>query len=135
MRPSRTDLVPVLTIIAALAVIVAGAASAHHNMAATFDLAERLTATGTLIQIDWVNPHIYVSVDVKSEDDQVETWRFEGPSPNGFRDRELGKSDFEASLGKTIRVEANPARDGSLSGLIREISLAGQLLRLCAPTC
>ncbi len=121
----------------ALAVIVTGSvpASAHHNMAATFDLAERFTATGTLTQIDWVNPHIYVSVDVKSEDGQVETWRFEGPSPNGFRNRDMGRSDFEASLGKTVTVEANPARDGSLSGLIREITLAGQLLRLCAPTC
>ncbi len=56
-----------ISVFFALAVIVAGSASAHHNMAATFDLAQRFTATGTLTRIDWVNPHIYVSVDVKSE--------------------------------------------------------------------
>ena len=125
----------IMSVSFALVVVVAGSASAHHNMAATFDLAERFTATGTLSQVDWVNPHIYVSVDVKSEDDQVETWRFEGPSPNGFQDRDMGRSDFEASLGKTVTVEANPARDGSLSGLIRVITLAGGVLTLCAPTC
>jgi hypothetical protein len=105
-------------------------------MSATFDLAERFTATGTLTRIDWVNPHIYVSVDVKSEDGQAETWRFEGPSPNAFQNRFMGsRSDFEASLGKAVTVEANPARDGSPSGLIRVITLADRVVSLCAPSC
>ncbi len=119
----------------ALALLVTGPARAHHNMSATFDLAERFTATGTLTRIDWVNPHINVSVDVKSEDGQVETWRFEGPSPNSFLVRGMGRSGFEASLGKAVTVEANPARDGSLSGLIRVITLADGVVSLCAPSC
>jgi hypothetical protein len=119
----------------ALALLVTGPARAHHNMSATFDPAVQFTATGTLTRIDWVNPHINVSVEVKSEDGQVETWRFEGPSPNGFLVRGMGRSGFEASLGKAVTVEANPARDGSLSGLIRVITLADGVVSLCAPSC
>ncbi len=120
----------------ALAFIVTGSAWAHHNMSVAFDVTQRFTETGTLTEIDWRNPHIYLSVDVKSEQGQVETWLFEGPAPNVFCASDVGKSDFEASLGKTVTVEASRARDGSLSGLIRQITLAdGTVIALCPQAC
>ena len=69
----------------ALALLVTGPAWAHHNMSAAFDFNQRFTETGTLTQLDWRNPHIYVSVEVTSEEGQVATWQFEGPSPGSFR--------------------------------------------------
>ncbi len=120
----------------ALTVLVAGSAWAHHNMSAAFDLNQRFTETGTLTQVDWRNPHIYVSVDVTSEEGQVATWSFEGPSPNFFRGRAIFKSDFANSIGKSVTVEASRARDGSLSGLIRQITLAdGTVVPLCPQNC
>ena len=120
----------------ALAILVAASAWAHHSMAATFDLSQRFTETGTLIKLDWRNPHIYVSVEVTNDQGQVETWLFEGPSPGGFRARAIGKSDFANSIGKTISVEASRARDGSLLGLIRRITLAdGTVVPLCPQNC
>ncbi len=120
----------------ALAFIVVGPGWAHHNMSVAFDVNKRFTQTGTLTELDWRNPHIYLSVDVKSEQGQVETWVFEGPAPNVFFARDVGKSDFESSLGKTVTVEASPARDGSLSGLIRQITLAdGTVIPLCPQHC
>ena len=120
----------------ALAVLVAASAWAHHNMSATFDFNQRFTETGTLTQLDWRNPHIYVSVEVRSEEGQVATWLFEGPSPGSFRRRAIGRSDFENSIGKAITVEASRARDGSRSGLIRQITLAdGTVVPLCPQNC
>jgi len=123
----------------ALTFIVVGPGWAHHNMSVAFDVTQRFTQTGTLTEIDWRNPHIYLSVDVKSEEGQIETWVFEGPSPRTFldrADRDIGKNDFEASLGKTVTVEASRARDGSLSGLIRQITLAdGTVIALCPQNC
>ncbi len=120
----------------ALAVLVGGPAWAHHNMSALFDFNQRFTRTGTFTELDWRNPHIYLSVDVKSEEDQVETWSFEGPAASFFRVRDVGKSDFESSLGKTVTVEASRARDGSLSGLIRMITLSdGTVVSLCPQNC
>ncbi len=120
----------------ALAVLVGGPAWAHHNMSALFDFNQRFTRTGTFTELDWRNPHIYLSVDVKSEEDQVETWFFEGPAASYFRVWDIGKSEFESSLGKTVTVEASRARDGSLSGLIRMITLSdGTVVSLCPQNC
>ena len=49
-----------------LAVVMTGYASAHHSMSALFDFNQRFTRSGTLTQVDWRNPHIYLLVDVKS---------------------------------------------------------------------
>jgi len=118
--------------------LAAGAAWAHHSMSAVFDFNQRFTRTGTLTKIDWRNPHIYLSVDAKSDKGQMETWSFEGPSPTFFRNgkRNAGKSDFENATGKTVTVEASRARDGTLSGLIRMITLPdGKVVSLCPQNC
>ena len=115
----------------------AGTAWAHHGMSALFDFNQRFTRTGTLTKMDWRNPHIYLSVDAKSDQAQVETWSFEGPSPSFFRDGKIaGKSDFQNAIGKTVTVEASRARDGSLSGLMRMITLPdGKVVSLCPQNC
>jgi hypothetical protein len=125
-----------LTLSVCLALALASSALAHHNMSAIFDFNQRFTSSGTLTKVDWRNPHIYVFVDVKNEKGQVETWSFEGPAPGFFRQRDIGKMDFEASMQKSVKVEASRARDGSHSGLIREITLAdGKLVSACPQNC
>ena len=121
----------------ALAVVLAGGiASAHHNMSAIFDFNQRFTRTGTLSKIDWRNPHIFVFVDVANEQGASESWSFEGPPPGFFRSQSIGRADFEGSLTKMVTVEASRARDGSRSGLIREIKLAdGKVVTACPQNC
>ena len=121
----------------ALAAVVVGSASAHHSMSALFDFNQRFTRSGMLTKLDWRNPHIYLFVDVKSDQGLVETWLFEGPTPGFFRRRDdVGKGDFENAIGKTVTVEASRARDGSLSGLIRKFILPdGKIVSLCPQNC
>jgi len=121
----------------ALAVVMVGSASAHHSMSALFDFNQRVTRSGTLTQLDWRNPHIYLFVDAKSDQGLVETWLFEGPTPSFFRHRDdVGKGDFENAIGETVTVEASRARDGSLAGLIRMITLPeGKVVSLCPQNC
>lgn len=120
----------------AVLLLVAASASAHHGMSAIFDFNQRFTRTGTLTKVDWRNPHIYLSVEVKSDQGQVETWSFEGPSPGFFRSRNIGKTEFQNAASKTVIVEASRARDGSLSGLIRQITLPdGAVVSLCPQNC
>ncbi len=120
-----------------LAVVMTGYASAHHSMSALFDFNQRVTRSGTLTQVDWRNPHIYLMVDAKSGRGLVETWLFEGPTPRFFRSRDdVGKGDFENAIGGTVTVEASRARDGSLSGLIRMVILPdGKVVSLCPQNC
>ena len=119
-----------------LAVVVGSAAWAHHNMSAMFDFSQRFTRTGTLSKVIWRYPHIYLFDDVKNEQGQVETWSYEGPPPGFFRSRDIGKADFESAMTKSVTVEASRARDGSRSGLIREITLPdGKLVSACPQNC
>ena len=97
--------------IALVMILFSGTAGAHHNMSALFDFNNRVTITGTLTKFDWRNPHIQLIVDV-NKDGQMETWTLEGPPPIFFKERDISKSDFENSFGKTVTAEASRARDG-----------------------
>lgn len=105
-------------------------------MAAIFDFSQRVTQTGVLRELDWRNPHVSLLVEVEDETGDLETWSFEGPAPAFFRNRSLGRSDLEGSVGKIVTIEASLARDGSMSGLIREVTLAnGVVVSACPQNC
>jgi hypothetical protein len=119
-----------------LTLITAGSVSAHHNMSAIFDFNDRVTVTGTMTKLEWVNPHIYMYVDAKKAVDTVEAWSVEGPSPSYFRTHDIPKSEFEGAIGKIVTVEASRARDGSKSGLLRIVTLpGGKVISLCPQNC
>jgi Family of unknown function (DUF6152) len=86
--------------------------SSQHD--GVFDFNDRVTLTGTLSKVDWRNPHTYLTVDVKNATGAMETWQSEGPSPSWFRIRDIGKADFEQTMGKTLTLELSRARDKSL---------------------
>ena len=122
----------------ALAVIMlfANEAVAHHNMTAAFDFNDRVTLNGALTKVDWRNPHIYLTVEMKGPDGVIEAWQAEGPPPSFFRIREVGKPDFQESVGKTVTVEISRARDKSRSGLIRTFTLSnGKIVSACPQNC
>ena len=98
----------------ALAILfIVGTVWAHHGYAIVFDPSKKATLTGTLTKVDWRNPHIELSLDAKNDRGQVESWVIEGGPPNFFRNRNVGRSDFEKGIGQAVTVEALRARDGS----------------------
>ena len=63
---------------------------AHHSFNAEFDGTRPVTLKGTVTKMDWVNPHSWITMDVKGPDGKVATWRVEAGAPNamfrrGFR--------------------------------------------------
>jgi len=116
----------------ALAVLLtAGSLWAHHSFTAVFDLSKEFTLAGTLTRVDCRNPHIQIFVEAKGDDGNVQAWVIEGMAPNAFRGRNVGKSNFEEAIGRTVNVEAVRARDGSLYGLMRQITFPdGKSVRL-----
>jgi hypothetical protein len=119
-----------------LVALLAAPVWAHHNMSALFDFNQRFSKTGALKELDWRNPHVFLIVDVETDAGAVETWKFEGPPPAFFRNRDYTREDIEASVGKTVTVEASRARDGSMSGLIRQVTLVdGRVISACPQNC
>lgn len=62
----------------------AAPASAHHAFAATFDTSKPITVKGVVTKVELINPHSWFWLDVKNPDGTVDSWGFEGGSPNSL---------------------------------------------------
>jgi uncharacterized protein DUF6152 len=124
-------------VLLAAAILLVGSlpALAHHSTTAEFDVAHRMTISGTLTKIDWVNPHIVVFIDAKSADGGGNVaWKFESNPPAWFRRVGVSRADFAKAIGQTVTVEGNRAKDGSLYGYLLKITYAdGNSLELVVP--
>jgi len=96
-------------------------ASAHHSFAAVFDANETVEKTGTVTEVEWMNPHAWIYMDVDEDGENV-NWAFELGSPTGLRRR--GWTRDTVSIGDTISISGYRARDGSNRGNVKSITLA-----------
>jgi hypothetical protein len=103
-------IVPLLATCAALA--IATAAGAHHSVAGQFDAAKRTTLTGTITKVDWINPHVYIQMDVADERGTLTTWRLESLPTAMMRKAGL-TSELIKGGGQKVTANAILARDGT----------------------
>jgi hypothetical protein len=94
---------------------VATLAWSHHAAAPVFDMNAEKTVMGAVKQVDWTNPHIWIWLDVQNASGQVETWGFEGMSPNFLARR--GWTRTSLLPGMRITVTFRPLRDGKAGGM------------------
>jgi hypothetical protein len=97
--------------------------SAHHSPSAIFDMGKRIAVTGTLTRVDWINPHIVVAMEARSEGGKIDHWTFESNPPSWYRSVGLARADFAKAVGQTVTVEGVRARDGTLFGYMQKIKL------------
>jgi len=84
---------------------------AHHAFAAEFDGDKPIKFKGTVTKMEWINPHAWIHIDVKSEDGKVTPWMIEAAAPNALLRRGWTKKDLLA--GTEILVEGFQAKDGT----------------------
>jgi hypothetical protein len=80
-----------------LAIVAGSPALAHHSVPGTFNVDKVITIKGTVSKIDWINPHIYIYLDVKDKDGSVTTWKVETLPTNHMRRAGITKADILVS--------------------------------------
>ena len=114
---------------AALLLVAATPALAHHAFSAEFDATKPIKFKGTVTKMLWVNPHAWIYVDVKKPDGTVEEWMIETGTPNTLLRRGLTKESL--ANGTEIIVDGYQSKDGSRRANGRDLTLPnGQTLFL-----
>lgn len=101
----------ILSLIFAVAQLVAFPAHAHHAFSAEYDVNQVIEVTGVVTLVEWTNPHVRFYVDVAGEDGQVYQWDFELQSVNTLV--RAGWSRHALQVGDVITVVGYKARNGS----------------------
>ena len=94
---------------------------AHHAVAAEFDLNKKVTLQGRVTKVEWMNPHVYVYVDVDAAG-KTANWACETAGPNTLARQ--GWSRLSLKIGDRVTVVGYRARDGSYVASAREVVLA-----------
>ena len=84
---------------------------AHHSFAAEYDNNKPIKFSGKVTKVEWLNPHIYVYVDVKDNSGSTVNYAVEGGAPNGLFRQGWRKDTLK--VGDTLSIEGFLAKDGS----------------------
>jgi hypothetical protein len=99
-----------------------GTASAHHSTA-EFDYSKNLTLAGTVVEVQWMNPHSFIEVLVPDSGPgkTPQRWSIEIGSPN--INTRMGWKKTTVKPGYKISMEIAPTRDGKPRGTLRVLTL------------
>ncbi len=94
--------------------------------AKTYDLEHKISLTGIVTRVDWVNPRAFFYVDVTDANGTVANWAVEFGNPIVLeRD---GWKIHTLKIGDAVRIEGVPARGQSRQAFARSVNRNGQAL-------
>jgi hypothetical protein len=109
---TSTKAITGVVVLAAGILLAAMPLRAHHS-AAMFDDEKVLELTGTVKELQWTNPHIWIQVVVEDKGVTKE-WSLEGGSPNSLSRNGWRRTTFKP--GDAVTVRLNPMKDGTAAG-------------------
>ena len=92
-------------------ILSVSAAYGHHSVVAGFDIDESTTVTGTITEMEWINPHARMFFEVETASGEVQSWTAWFTSANILFRRGWRADDLP--VGVTVTVSGFLARDGS----------------------
>ena len=120
MKNSRSA-TAVLAMVLALTVLV-GVASAHHGRAGYGS--SITTVKGSVVTVEWKNPHVFLNFDVKDDKGAVSHWVGELSSPSTMLAAGLSRTTLKP--GDEIVVKGKGGQAGSPVILIDSITRGGK---------
>lgn len=108
--------------IAAGLTMTAAPAIAHHSLYAVFDEEQTISLKGVVSKVEWVNPHVYLYIDVPDAAGKVTTWSIETFPPTTLR--RAGLTREKLGYGQNITLLGYKARNGKDLAFLRTITFA-----------
>ena len=100
---------------------------AHHSFAAEFDAAKPITLRGVVKKMEWINPHSWLTLEVKNPDGGTAMWEVEAGAPNAMFRRGFTRNSLP--IGTEVVVTGFQAKDGQKRANGRDIRFPdGKLL-------
>jgi len=110
-----------LTVVTALAICAVNSAALAHHSFAMFDNSRKIDVKGTVKEIQWTNPHVWLEM-VVNENGQQKTYDFEGGAVAVLK--KFGWTKDTVKAGDTVTLTAHPFKDGKAGGSIDFVTLA-----------
>lgn len=85
--------------------------AAHHSFSAEYDGSKPIALKGKVTQVEWINPHSWIHIDVTAEDGKVANWSCETAPPNGLYRQGWRRNSIKE--GDEVVIEGFVAKDGS----------------------
>jgi hypothetical protein len=117
----KTKLALTLVLGGVTLMLTAPPVSAHHAFAAEFDAKKPVHFTGTVTEMEWINPHAWMHIDVKNPDGSVTNWMIEAGTPNTLFRRGFSRDSLKP--GTVVVVDGYQAKDGSNRANGRDLTL------------
>ena len=96
-----------------IAMVVTPLVSWAHHSAAMFDDTKVVELRGTVKELQWTNPHVWLQIFVEENGKKTE-WSVEGGSPNTLSRTGWRSTSFKP--GEVVSVRINPMKDGTPAG-------------------
>ncbi len=101
--------VGILTVLIAF-VSMTALLSAHHSRA-MYNAEELVSVEGVVTNVEWRNPHMWITLDVPGPNGKTESWGFEGSGAASMV--ASGISPQILKIGNRVKIIAHPPRDRS----------------------
>jgi hypothetical protein len=107
--------------------------AAHHSITGQYDLSRRLTLSGVIERVDWINPHAYVYLQVEQDDGSTESWALATVPLLMMRQAGLTREALAGNAGEVVTIDVLPGLEERRQGWILKISYpAGHFYQLSA---
>ena len=103
-----------LAVLASAALMVTSGATIAHHSFAMFDKENPIDLEGIVQEFKYINPHSFIVLQVKDQDDTTTVWNLEGGPPSALaRD---GWTGAALKPGDQIKLTIAPLRSGAPGG-------------------
>jgi len=93
---------------------------AHHSFA-MFDMSKSVTFKGTVKEVQWTNPHVWIDLTV-TENGKAATYSFEGAAVSVLK--RAGWLRDTVKAGDSVTLIGHPYKDGRPGGSVEYLILA-----------